>query len=483
MKKLLHYSIILLCFFNFGSVFSQEKTRIGTHQQQSIVFGSKEKITSKFDISGKGIIPLQKNQAKALSKIVFGFLPYWEYSNGAHNNLRYDLLTHIACFDFFAKNDGTLKLPSGWPWTDVINAAHTNGTKVILTVTNFDGNVSPKDQARLLMTNTTVKNNLFNNIKNTITTYNLDGVNIDFEGMYNADEGSVVNNFMTDLTTFIHAQLPGKEVSFDGPAVNWGNDWDLNGLAKSVDHLFIMAYDYNGSWSSNTGAVSPLTHPGGGISVTKTLNNDYAMAKANYPEKLILGVPYYGKEWKTATNAAGSSITSYVGSTFYRDDVVDAPTKGGYIWDSNSQTPWYRWSSGGWNQIWSDNEESIGKKYDLAIAQNIGGIGIWALNYDGNRSELWNLINTKFNGALAVDDAFIKTNISLYPNPTNSLVKISNPNHIKLKNIEVYNIYGQKLKAGKNQNSLDLTKFKSGVYLIKVEDENGKRAAFKVIKG
>ncbi len=482
MKKLVLYFFISTVFFNYQYVYSQVEPEKGIHQEQREEFVRDENIISKYDKSGKGIIPLQKSQAKALSKIVFGFLPYWEYSSGAHNNLHYDLLTHIACFDFFAKSDGSLKFPSGWPWRDVINAAHTNDTKVIMAVTNFDGNVSPKDQARLLMTNPTVKNNLFNSIKNTIVTYNLDGVNIDFEAMYNADEGSVVNGFMADLTSYIHTQLPGKEVSFDGPAVNWGNDWDLNGLAQNVDHLFVMAYDYNGSWSSNTGAVSPLTHPGGGICVTKTLNNDYAVAKSNYPEKLILGVPYYGKHWKTQTNAAGSIITSYEGSTFYIDDIAKSADHGGYIWDNTSQTSWYRWNSAGWHQVWSDNETSLGKKYDLALAENLGGIGIWALNYDGNRSELWDLINKKFNESLAVDNNYIKQNIHLFPNPSDGLLNISNPNFIKIKRVEVYNIYGQKIRSKFNDIHIDLNYLVSGMYIVKIEDKNGKKGAFKVMK-
>ncbi len=482
MKKILLYSLILLSLLITKNLHSQDKIRIGIHEEHKVEFGLKEKIVSKFDVNGKGIIPLQKSQKKDLSKIVFGFLPYWEYSSGAHSNMHYDLLTHIACFDFFAKSDGSLKLPSGWPWTDVINASHNDGTKVIMAVTNFDGIVSPKDQARILMTNSTVKNNLFNSIKNTIVTYNLDGVNIDFEAMYNTDEGNVVNGFMADLTSYIHTQLPGKEVSFDGPAVNWSNDWDLNGLAQNVDHLIVMAYDYNGSWSSNTGAVSPLTHPSGGICVTKTLNSDYAVAKSNFSEKLILGVPYYGKHWKTTTSSPGSSITSYVGSTFYRTAVTNAANNGGFIWDNDSQTPWFKWNSGGWNQVWQDNEPSIAKKYDLALTENLGGIGIWALNYDGNKNELWDLINKKFNGSLTVDNNFLKQNVHLYPNPTNGLLKIKNPNSIKIEKISVFNSYGQKLKIIKHQNKIDISSLVNGFYFIKIEDDNGKQGSFKVMK-
>jgi spore germination protein YaaH len=401
MKIKLHISILIISLFIFQSIQAQEKPHISIHQEQLSNYGLKEKALSKFDNSGKDIIPLQQNQAKALKKIVFGFLPDWEYAKGAHNNIHYELLSHIAVFNFLANSAGDLSNPSGWPWTDVINKAHTNGTKVIMAVTNFGGTEDSDTVAETIMTSSASKNNFFNKVKGLINTYQLDGVNIDFEGLDTDFRGDILNTFMGELSDFIHTNLPGKEVSFDGPAVNWGG-WKLEGLTKNVDHLFIMAYDYNGSWSTKTGAVSPLTCTSGKC-INTSLNTDYKDAKSKYPEKLILGVPYYGKHWEASSSSAGATVTKYIGSTFYRDDVLNAPKHGGYLWNTSSQTSWYRWQGGSiWNQVWSDNEKSLSKKYDTALSQALGGVGIWALNYDDTRTELWNLINTKFGDGAAI---------------------------------------------------------------------------------
>jgi len=468
MKKTLLYVLLFLSLLITKNLFSQERINVGVHEEHKIEFGLKEKTLSKFDINGKGIIPLQKSQKKDLSKIVFGFLPDWEYSSGAHNNMHYDLLTHIAAFNFEASSNGSISNPSSWPWTDVINSAHGAGTKVIMTVNNFDA-----DDIHNLLTNSTAKNSLFNNIKNTLSTYQLDGVNIDFEGLNTEDRGDVVNSFMAELTSYIHTQLPGKEVSFDGPAVNWSG-WKLDELTQSVDYVFIMAYDYNGGWSSNTGAVSPLTHPSGGISLTKTLSNDYSVPISKYPEKLILGVPYYGKHWKTATSSPGSSVTSYVGSTFYRTAIIDAANHGGFIWDNDSETPWYKWNSGGWNQVWQDNEPSIEKKYDLALTQNLGGVGIWALNYDGNRNELWDLINTKFNSGVTPSPSTPNSLAAIRKNSTSITLKFKEGNHATS-----YNVYQStdniNFSMVKNEASLsiDITNLTQGeIYYFKVASKN-----------
>ena len=471
MEKIL-LTLIIIIYFSVN-ISAQEPDKISAHQEQMMKYSSKEKIASKFDISGKGIIPLQKSLKKDLSKIVFGFLPDWEYNSGAHTNMHYDLLTHLAAFNFLTNSNGNLTNPSSWPWTDVINAAHSNSTKVIMAVTNFGGTEAAADVAHKLMTNSTSKNNLFNNIKNIITTYQLDGVNIDFEAMNSEDRGNVLNTFMNDLTNYIHTNLPGKEVSFDGPSVNWSG-WNLDGLAQSVDHIFIMAYDYHGGFSNNTGAVSPLVHPTGGICVTKTLNNDYSIPKTKYPEKLILGVPYYGKHWKTTSSSAGAAVSSYVGSTFYIDDVTNSTSHGGYIWDNASQTPWYRWNSGGWNQVWSDNEESLSKKYDLALTENLGGIGIWALNYDGNRDELWDLINTKFSGGITPAPSAPNSVAAIRKNATTITLKFKEGNHATS-----YNIYQSTnnsnfilVKEGTGT-SIDVTGLtQNEVYYFKVESKN-----------
>ena len=58
----------------------------------------------------------------------------------------------------------------------------------------------------------------------------------------------------------------------------------------------------------------------------------------------------------------------------------------------------YRWTfnNSGWFQGWSDDSLSLSLKYDFSIFNNLKGIGIWALGYDGNDSKLWDLLHAKF---------------------------------------------------------------------------------------
>ena len=47
-------------------------------------------------------------------------------------------------------------------------------------------------------------------------------------------------------------------------------------------------------------------------------------------------------------------------------------------------------------QIYYENETSLGLKYDLVNESGLAGIAIWALGYDGQFPNLWNLLPEKF---------------------------------------------------------------------------------------
>ncbi|MBU0616514.1 MAG: glycoside hydrolase family 18 protein [Planctomycetes bacterium] len=340
-------------------------------------------------------VPLRGGVTPRPCATVFGYLPYWEDAE----HLRYELLTHVACFGVNVNSDGSLGNDHGWPWTALINQAHDNGVKVILVAVLFDNNA-----ITTLINNETYKSNFFLNIRNKMAEGSADGLNIDFEsgGDGSLDWQSQIHYFMADLTAYLHAEVPDSEVTFAGPAVNWGNRWNLPALADSCDGIFIMGYAFYGSWSSTSGPNAPLT--GGSYNITNTVLTQYGTVTQNNPEKLILGVPYYGNHWTTISSVARSTVIDHVGSTRFYNDEPNSQTYG-LLWDSVSQTPWYRWHDGSyWHQVWFDNADSLGLKYDLALDHDLQGVGMWALEYDGAREELWNLLDEKLGGCYIFAD-------------------------------------------------------------------------------
>jgi spore germination protein YaaH len=321
--------------------------------------------------------PLVPRSAQAeLCDTVFGYLPYWQRPGV----IRWDLLTHLACFSIEVNQFGNVTNSRGWPWTSEINTAHANGVKVILVITLFDS-----AQLTTLLSTPAYRETLKQNILAKVQAGNADGVNLDFE-----DAGPWRNDyvsFLTELKAYLEAARPGCELTIAGPAVNWSGGWDLVGIANACDGIFIMGYAFNGSFSSSSGPNAPFT--GGTYNITNTVVTQYAGVP---PEKLILGVPYYGNHWITSTADARSTVIDHLSSPNFTATMSGA-AQYGRIWDASSQTPWYRYFDGtNWHQVWYDDVESTQLKFQLAIDQGLQGIGMWALDYDAGRNELWTLI-------------------------------------------------------------------------------------------
>ncbi len=363
-----------------------------------------------------------------LNKAVFGYLPWWKYLTGSQNYLRYDLLSHIAVFSFEADSLGNIENPLNWPWTDLITKAKENNVKLVMSVTSFNANA-----IHSLFTNVDRRNKLFENFSQRILAYGFDGVNIDFENVKTADRNTVITNFFIEMKNYFSQKNLNPEISFAAPAANFGG-WNFYQIASNLDYIFIMGYDFYGSWSPTTGPSAPIT--GGYFNLTKSLSNanDFLSVVQNIPHKLILGVPYYGNYWRTKSPNAYAAVDTaktkkgFVKSILF-NDIISGYNSKEKIWDNLSHTPWIRWQDTTWNQIWYDNDSSLALKYDLAISKNLKGVGIWALGYDDGRSELWNLIERKFSVPSGITELQeVPTQIHLYqnyPNPFNPETTIS----------------------------------------------------------
>ena len=470
-EKIFRISIIfiaVLCSYSHGQT-------ISVHQEQAKLFRAKSQLQTV--IPQNEVIPKAKS-AKSTS-MIFGYLPDWGYPY-TKSYLRYDILTHIAVFDFQIDSIGTIVNPLNWPWTDVISLSHQNDVKVILCATNFSA-----ASIHALMTKAAYKQNFFANLKTIILANNLDGVNIDFEGLNTEDQGSALNTFMSDLSIYLKAIKPAAEISFAGPGIT-STYYDLTGLANACDYIFIMAYSYYGGWSTTTGACAPLT--GGYYNVTNTVNEQYGVITSAQPQKLILGLPYYGLQWNTSTNLEHGAVRKFITYTVYADDIVNAKTAG-IKWCADQQASWYVTNADtGYTQTWFDSDTSLGLKFALAKSKNFGGVGIWALGYDRDKVELWNKLYQMFYQSNVVDDGQKISDKSFilyqnYPNPFNPNTSLS----FRLSNtapvsLIVYDMLGREVSilvngiysAGLHTVNFNGETFGSGIYTAVLKSEDSK---------
>lgn len=339
-------------------------------------------------------LPPRALSTPAVTRQVMGFYPYWSTGTA---NFQWDLLTIVAYFCADATATGSLSSVHGWPGSAPIAEAHAHGVKVLLTVCLFDA-----DAIRTLVQSPAYRANLIANLYSQVSAAGADGVCVDFEQPYASDR-AYVNTFIQELSAHFHTNLPGSHVSIASPAVNWSDRYDFDTLTDHCDSLFIMAYDYYYS-GGNPGPNSPRSHPAGSpwatwASVVATIEDylygTYGVGEAKR-HKIYVGLPYYGHDWPATSYAIPGTAAGSASAVIYSNAAVNAVTYGRH-WDSWSETPYYLYTSGTQpHQCWYDDDESLGLKWDLVNGYDLGGTGMWALNYDGTRPELWDALRDKF---------------------------------------------------------------------------------------
>jgi spore germination protein YaaH len=373
-------------------------------------------------------VPLRPASKTAATRpVVFGFLPFW-VDQMYYHQIDWELLSHLAVFSVEVSPDGRIANDRGWPWTALVDTAHAHGVRVILTATLF----GDSDVASLIRDEENTQR-FFEAIRDEMRRGNADGLTIDFEGPGANGWPSQIADFMARLTDYLHREIPGSEISFAAPPVDWGGRWDMEAIAASCDYLFIMGYAWTGSWSGASGPNAPLTGPGRTLTTTVTDDRDFGAVTRSHPEKLILGVPYYGCSWRTSDGAARAPTRTFLDYPEFWESMYGVESHGA-LWDDVSSTPWYRYQrSGSWYQVWHEDATSLGLKFDLALEHGLRGVGMWALGYESRRPETWQAIEAHLGRRsppmTAVTDAgdARPRDVALlpaYPNPFNAATRL-----------------------------------------------------------
>jgi spore germination protein YaaH/uncharacterized protein YraI len=325
-------------------------------------------------------------------KNYYGYLPYWtDTTNYAYFQM--ELLTHIAYFsvDIDPATGDLGAVPNLSRFTKIRDYAHGRGVRIHMTYIVFNSsNVSS------FLNNAAARANAIAAIRDFTTNYGIEGANIDFEFVTSSVRDSF-NLFISDLAVVLHNHPTGrKELYLATPAVpEWYPGYDIAYLAAHCDGQFIMAYDYHWSNSSVAGPVSPCVPSSfwGAYCAAKSIGSYkiYGVSGAN----IILGLPYYGYDWPTTDGSMGSATTGTGTAVIYYNAYQNANTYG-RLWDDNSMTPWYRYSTTGWHQCWYDDSVSLGIKFGMAVDSSLQGAGCWALGYDRSYDHIWNAIRRAF---------------------------------------------------------------------------------------
>lgn len=320
----------------------------------------------------------------------FGWHPYW--MGTAYESYNFSLLSYVAYFSYKVNpSTGGYKSIHNWKTTALIDSAHANGTKVLLTITNFG-----RENNRKFLNNIKAQKNLIRQITTLLKERNGDGVNLDFEGVRKKDMQKLTN-FIIDISSSLKTENSQYDITVSIPAFDFNNVYNLSSIISHVDLFIIMGYEFHGVNSKTAGPIAPLSSGNRWTPLNIERSVDEYLIAGIPPKKLLLALPYYGIEWQTYDLKFPSKVKKFIKYHNYRNIkkitnnyscVIDEPSLCKYYA--------YRDADNNYRQIWFDDSLTLSMKYDWIKDKDIGGVGIWALGYDNGYNELWRLMARKF---------------------------------------------------------------------------------------
>ena len=228
---------------------------------------------------------------------------------------------------------------------------------------------------------TSRRENLINNLMSYILEYDIDGINVDLEGI-TYETGEHFTQFLRELS--IACRLNEVVLSVDNYVPRESNAF-YNRKEQGIvaDYVIIMGYDEHWGGGGVAGSVSSIGYVRDGIE--KTLEEVPA-------EKIINALPFYTRVWKTKDGEVTSEALGMEAAAEFISN-YNVPT----VWDEETcQNYGEIEMSGTLYQVWLEDAQSIETKLTVMKNLNVGGVAAWQLGLEDKA--IWDVI-----------DAFVKS--------------------------------------------------------------------------
>ncbi|MCI9478908.1 MAG: glycosyl hydrolase family 18 [Lachnospiraceae bacterium] len=297
-------------------------------------------------------------------------------------------LTTISPTWFFLNdNEGNIQSLASQTY---VNYCHQNGIEVWALVNDIEYKDTIKDYE--ILSRTSSRQRLVNNLIAKAIEFDLDGLNIDFE-FINAESAKAYIQFIRELS--IMCRLNGIVLSVDN-YVPADHNLFYNRKEQGIvaDYVIIMGYDEHYATSPEAGSVASIDW------VRKGIENTLSEVPA---EKVINAVPFYTRLWeerpKTEEELAEESeneefVPYKVTSKAYGMDGADrllSEHNAEKVWNDVCGQYYAEYTEeGSTYKIWLEEEESIELKAALIREYNLAGIAAWKLGFE--RQDIWDII-------------------------------------------------------------------------------------------
>ena len=279
-------------------------------------------------------------------------------------------------FFYLDKNDGSLKDNVGDAGIAYINWAHSNGYKVWPMISNAEAGIKITST---ILNSYSKRQELIERIVQKCAQYDIDGINVDFENMYEADKDKY-SRFIIELMPRMLEMgiVTSVDVTAPDGDPNWSLCFDRNVLGDVADYLIFMAYDQYGTSSTKPGTTAGLNWVE--TSLKKIIDYDQVDT-----QKIILGMPFYTRQW---TVTADGQIKDRTVVSMMN---IKIPNNVEKQWDDTLKQYYIEYASGkNTVKMWIEDGTSIKEKVSLVSKYNLGGTSCW--RKDMETSNVWTII-------------------------------------------------------------------------------------------
>ena len=282
---------------------------------------------------------------------------------------------------FYLDENGTLQENVGSSGQAYIEWAHSNNYKVWPMIQNADAGIKVTST---ILNSYTKRQELIDSIVEKCVEYGLDGVNIDFENIYEKDKDKL-SRFIIELTPRMLelGSVTSVDVTAPDGGANWSLCYDRNVIGDVADYLVFMAYDQYGTSSTKPGTTAGYNWVE--TSLKKIIDYDQVET-----DKIILGLPFYTRIWTVSQD--GTIVSRNVVNMI--DINKSIPNNVEKQWNDELKQYYVEYQSGkNTKKMWIEDGKSIEAKVSLVTKYNLGGTSGW--EKDRETSNIWTIINNE----------------------------------------------------------------------------------------
>ena len=260
-----------------------------------------------------------------------------------------------------------------------VENAHNQGYQVWPMVADVENGGSFDFDEFELFSSSANRKTLIDNLINSVVSTGADGINVDIEHIGN-QSGPHFVQFLRELA--IETRKNGLVLSVDNYPMNQGNlYYDLREQGIIVDYVVMMNYDEH--WAGSD--------PGSLASIGFTEQTLVDAINMGVPaSKLVNGVPFYTRIWKTE----GSQVTSSAVGMDYTQEWIS--TRGiTPEWNDECAQYYVKYVDGtATYEIWVEDKESMTARFNVMKNYDIAGVAGWKLGLESD--DIWPLIRDNF---------------------------------------------------------------------------------------